>query len=158
MRTPIVIFVCAGLALIAAPLVAQRSVSQSPVPAEQPPASFSSSQYVDSEGCVYIRVGRGEQTSWVPRVNRAREVVCGYRPSLSGNTQVATASAPASPTPSRVVDLTANMQNPAPTIRVAAPRTTTVSAAPTTTAIRTIAPSAAPVRTVTAPSVITTIA
>lgn len=158
MRTPIVIFVCAGLALVAAPLVAQRSVSQSPVPAEQPPASFSSNQYVDSQGCVYIRVGRGEQTSWVPRVNRAREVVCGYRPSLSGNTQVATASAPATPTPSRVVDLTANMQNPAPTTRVAAPRTTTVSAAPTTTAIRTIAPSAAPVRTVTAPSVNTAIA
>ena len=157
MRTSIVLFVCAGMALVAAPLVAQRSVADTSVPAEQPPASFSSNQYVDSDGCVFIRVGRGEQTSWVPRVNRARQVVCGYRPSLSGGAaQVAAAPAQTRPaTSAGVVDLTAGMQSPSRTSAVASvPRGTPVSAAPV---VRSVAP-ATTARTVAAPVVTTAIA
>lgn len=53
-------------------------------PAEYPPADFTASQYVDSRGCVYIRAGYAGTVEWVPRVNRARQLVCGHRPSLGG--------------------------------------------------------------------------
>ena len=54
-------------------------------PAELPPVSFTGKQYVDSKGCVYIKVGYGAHITWVPRVNRQRMVFCSSRnkPSLS---------------------------------------------------------------------------
>ena len=42
-------------------------------PAERPPSSFDGTQYVDSEGCAFIRAGISGSPMWVPRLSRDRE-------------------------------------------------------------------------------------
>jgi hypothetical protein len=60
-----------------------QSLRNAEPPAEFPPASFRSDQYVDSRGCVFIRAGISGNVTWVPRVNRGRKQLCGYTPSLT---------------------------------------------------------------------------
>ncbi|MEL6883907.1 MAG: SPOR domain-containing protein [Pseudomonadota bacterium] len=69
-----------------------QNLRNNQTPAEFPPASYKSTQYVDSRGCVFIRAGIDGNVTWVPRVNRQRRLICGQTPSLSG-TQVAAAQA-----------------------------------------------------------------
>ena len=68
---------------------------QNAQPAEFPPASYKGKQYVDSQGCVFIRAGIDGNVSWIPRMTRARKVVCGFAPSLGSQTASAPAARPA---------------------------------------------------------------
>ena len=58
----------AVLAFLTGPAGAQSNG----VPAEFPPADYTANQYIDSEGCAFIRAGIGGAVNWVPRVDRQR--------------------------------------------------------------------------------------
>ncbi len=63
-------------------------IKPSAEPAEYPPASFNERQYVDSKGCVFIRAGIDGNVTWVPRVNRSRQQLCGATPTnIAGATK-----------------------------------------------------------------------
>lgn len=50
-------------------------------PAELPSADYAGLQYVDSQGCVFLRAGTEAETLWVPRVTAGGAQLCGYPPS-----------------------------------------------------------------------------
>jgi SPOR domain len=80
-------------AALAGPGSAQ-TVSQLGGPAELPPSGYSANQYVDSRGCVFIRAGYGGQETWVPRVTRQRQALCGYQPTGGGGATAVVSVAP----------------------------------------------------------------
>ena len=51
-------------------------------PAELPPEDFSANTYVDSRGCLYIRVVFDDVLHWAPRVAKTRVPVCGLPPTF----------------------------------------------------------------------------
>ena len=88
----------------AAPIDAEAQSLQSVgPPAELPPASFEGRQYVDSRGCVFVRAGVDGAVSWVPRVSRDRQLVCGQTPTRVPATAVARDPEPVIITPQAVV-------------------------------------------------------
>ncbi|MGX9854719.1 SPOR domain-containing protein [Limimaricola variabilis] len=74
--------------------VAGPAMAQDRLPAEFPPESYAGNQYVDSEGCAFIRAGIGGMTNWIPRMSRDREPLCGFQP-----TRIAGAAPPVLPDP-----------------------------------------------------------
>lgn len=51
------------------------------VPAEMPPADFIADQYIDSQGCVFVR----QDDYWVARIDRDGGAICGYPPSVTSH-------------------------------------------------------------------------
>lgn len=111
------------IALGAMPAMSQ-SLHGSDGPAEIPPTSFQGKQYVDSLGCVYVRAGYDGVVTWVPRVTRARDQVCGYKPSLAAKMTTAALAVPVASTIS---------PKPKPAVRSVAKPTRRVVRMPKTT-------------------------
>lgn len=115
-------------------------------PAEFPPSSYNGKQYVDSQGCVFIRAGIDGNVSWIPRVTRTRKTVCGFKPSLAGPVAPAPAPAPA-PAAEKPVQITVDTTAaPAPKVVRPAPRRVATKArtAPAPVIVRQTAPKPAP--------------
>jgi hypothetical protein len=133
-RTARLLSAAAGLAL----MLAGAATAQQSVPAETPPASYTGEQYVDSRGCVFIRVGVGDRVEWVPRVGRDRQPLCGYAPTrVAGGGPSPGSADPAHPAPGvTVIGGAAPAVPPGPSIEDGAPPRT-LAVAPPSTAPRT---------------------
>ena len=86
-----------SVAILAAVSLAATAYADLRGPAEMPPASYNGQQYVDSRGCVFLRAGHGGRETWVPRVSRDRQQLCGYAP--SGRPVATAEAAPATVAP-----------------------------------------------------------
>lgn len=87
-----------GLAVVVTAGFGAAGLSQAQgIPAEIPPASYSATQYIDSAGCAFIRVGMAGATEWVPRVGRDRRQICGQTPSLGASAGASVAAPGATP-------------------------------------------------------------
>ena len=127
-----------------------QGLSGAALPAEFPPASFKGKQYVDSRGCVYIRAGVDGNVTWIPRLTRAREHICGAQPTFA---KAAPAPEPvAKPEPKVVV-----APKPAPKPNPVVAKPVTVAQAPKPqpeprAVVPASVPARVPVKTVTAPA------
>ncbi|RBI87606.1 hypothetical protein DRV85_01380 [Rhodosalinus halophilus] len=137
----------ACLVALAVPGLAQTLDTAGP-PAEFPPESYEGRQYVDSRGCVYIRAGVDGDVTWVPRVNRDREQLCGFQPTFAEAPEP-TSQEPAAPQEPEVAESTpaeAEPERPEPQ-QEATPAPTETAAAPQRTEPRAEPPAQRPART-----------
>ena len=52
-------------------------------PAEPPPADFSGNQFVDSQGCAFVRATVNGASSWIARVDQDRNPLCDFEPTFA---------------------------------------------------------------------------
>jgi SPOR domain len=94
-------------------------------PANLPPAGFGGQQFIDANGCLFLRAGIGAQTVWVPMIDGNRKQICGMAPTFGGAAAPAIAMAepePApAPAPAPVAKAAPVMVAPAPQPVIAAP-------------------------------------
>lgn len=130
--------IVASVGLVTSPTgigsVHARSLRDVSTPAEFPPASFKGRQYVDSKGCIFIRAGIDGNVTWVPRVSRKRQQICGYKPSLTAAEIARAPSAPpssaAAPVQITVAPSASAQARPTPVSPPAKPRTSKTAPAP----------------------------
>ena len=115
------------LGLTAAHAQALRNVDG---PANFPPSSFKGKQFVDNNGCAFVRAGIDGRVNWVPRVTRSRKLLCGMQPTFAGQearvtqqsassqvTQIVPKATPAAPAPQPAARVAEAAPAPAPAAR-----------------------------------------
>jgi hypothetical protein len=141
----VVIVATAGVAMTQA-----QSLRNADPPAEFPPSSYKSTQYVDSRGCVYVRAGISGDVTWIPRVTRSRKQLCGQTPSIAGAVASAQPRAKAADKPIQItLDAPVNVAPTAKTVAkakvAAAPKPRRVSVAGPAAARKPVTIAASPV-------------
>ncbi|MEL6913633.1 MAG: SPOR domain-containing protein [Pseudomonadota bacterium] len=116
-----------------------KSLAEGSSPVNFPPQDYEGRSFVDNDGCIYLRAGVDGNVTWVPRVSRNRQVICGQTPTFGAPSRVA-ATPPAAVEP-----------EPAPAARAARATPPPVTAPAETSAPR-AARRVAPVSGLTAPS------
>ena len=111
------------------PASAQDALGADPV--NLPPADFSGRQFVDNSGCVFVRAGVDGNVTWVPRVTRSRQHICGQRPSFGETAVAAAPSAPDRAAP-RVAAPSEPAASPSPERAAPRSRPATTAASPAT--------------------------
>ncbi|MFT7594424.1 MAG: hypothetical protein ACI8R4_001745 [Paracoccaceae bacterium] len=114
-------------------------------PAEFPAASYKGKQYVDSRGCIYIRAGIDGNVTWIPRVDRGRKQVCGYKPTVTA--KIAATPAPQSNTAPVIITIAptpGQVAKPAPNPVAVAKPAPRVATAPAPRVAKPVNPSAKP--------------
>lgn len=96
-------------------------------PAEAPPPRYDGREFVDSNGCVFARVGITATIGWVPRIGPDGEAICGKTPTFGPPAGKALAAAPDEGAPA-AAEVSAEAPAAAPPARQA-PRTRAKAAA-----------------------------
>lgn len=52
-------------------------------PSELPPTTFEGTQYIDSQGCAFVRATVNGATSWIARVDQDRNPLCNFEPTFA---------------------------------------------------------------------------
>ena len=113
-------------ALLMTPFMVQAQMSQLGGPANFPPVGFTGQQFVDNDGCVYLRAGIGGAVNWVPRVKANRRPLCDLLPTFGAA--------------ALEIGMVAAAQAGVPTVWVAAPASAAASAPAPLAVAATVAP------------------
>lgn len=92
-------------------------------PVNFPPSSYKGKQFVDNNGCAFVRAGIDGRVNWIPRVSRSRKLLCGLKPTFSG-AEANVASAQSANAPVQITNNEAPVADaPAPRVAAAKPAT-----------------------------------
>ena len=94
-------------------------------PVNFPPGSYKGKQFVDNNGCAFVRAGIDGRVNWIPRVTRSRKLLCGLKPTFSGAeanlAQAQSANTPVQITNNKAPAAAAPAPAPAPRVAAAKP-------------------------------------